>query len=109
MSDAPANVHHAALDEFKKALSGLDYPASKAAIINKARDKGGLDAEVSFVLEHIHDHAYGSFDEIAAEIRQAYERAGGLADAGPAARPAASRDDRRTIEKKAGPRGDAEG
>lgn len=95
---------HAEADEFQKALAGLDYPASQDAILQKARDKGGLDTEVIYVFEHLPVRTYESFDDIAAEIPGVYAAQGGLAGAGPAAPSVADNEDKRLIEKMADPR-----
>jgi hypothetical protein len=76
---------HAEPREFIDALEGLDWPASKAAIQRKAADKGGIDAEVNYVLAHITDRAYESFDDLQAEIEAVYASGIALPDAGPAA------------------------
>lgn len=95
---------HAEPEEFRKALYGLDFPASRAAIHRKAQDKGGLDTEVLFILERLPDREYESLDDVLTELPDVYAAEGGLAGAGPAAPTAASREDKRVIEKMADPR-----
>jgi hypothetical protein len=76
---------HAQPREFVDALEGLDFPASKAAIQNKAHDKGGIDSEVNYILGMISDRTYDSMQDLQTEIEWVYENAGGLPDAAPAA------------------------
>jgi hypothetical protein len=76
---------HADPEEFMKSLAGVDFPTSRSAILNAARDKGGFDAEVVHVLEQVADRTYEDADDLTAEVRRIYARGGGLRDAGPAA------------------------
>jgi len=77
---------HADPREFIDALEGLDWPASKAAIRNKAHDKGGIDTEVLWVLDRIGDRPYDTFEDLRREIDLVYEaEGGGLPDVAPAA------------------------
>jgi hypothetical protein len=46
------------LDDFGKALRGLDFPASRAAIVNKVKDIGGIDGHVAEVAEQMPDRTY---------------------------------------------------
>ena len=43
--------------DIQKALSGMDYPASKDDIVRHARERGGNDEVVS-ALENIEDREY---------------------------------------------------
>ncbi|MEX2225006.1 MAG: DUF2795 domain-containing protein [Dehalococcoidia bacterium] len=92
---------HAEPREFVDALEGLDFPASQAAIQNKAQDKGGIDAEVTYVLRHLPDRTYDSIDDLNAEIAQIYASGIALPDAAPAAPTAASKRDKQDIETQA--------
>src|SRR5262245_29866127 len=83
--DAPKTLRNAEPDEFRIALAGLDFPSSKPAILNKARDKGGLDREVPHVLAQVEERTYKSWDDIEAEIERIYAQGGGLPIGGPAA------------------------
>ncbi len=77
--------------EYDRALEGVDFPASRDAIVNAARDKGGLDSEVIFILGEL--PANGSYDsraDLDTAIERVYARRGGLEGDGPAA-PAAGR------------------
>ena len=77
---------HAEPREFVDALEGLDWPASKAGIRNKAHDTGGIDTEVLWVLDRIGDRPYDTLDALQAEIERVYEaEGGGLPDVAPAA------------------------
>lgn len=83
--------HNASQKDYDRALEGVDFPASRDAILGAARDKGGIDAEVPFVLGKL--PAQGSYEsraELDAAIAGVYAREGGLEGAGPAA-PAAGR------------------
>jgi hypothetical protein len=71
--------------EFEAAIAGLDYPASKDAVVRKAMDKGGLDREVPHVLGQIEGRTYESESDLLAEIERVYARGGGLWPSGPAA------------------------
>jgi len=88
---------HAQPRDFADALEGLDFPASQAAIINKAKDRGGMDAEVSVILEHLTDRTYDSMDDVAAEVEWVYAAMGlpsGDTPAAPDRRTARGREER---------------
>ena len=65
---------NAAPEEFFQALEGLDYPASKAAIVRKSRDRGGIDWEVPAALEALPDRTYESEADLFAELRALYDQ-----------------------------------
>jgi hypothetical protein len=44
--------------DFEEALKGLDFPASRAAIVNKVRDRGGIDGHVVEVAEQLPGRTY---------------------------------------------------
>jgi hypothetical protein len=46
------------LDEFERALKGLDFPASRSAIVNKVRDIGGIDGRVVETAERLPNRTY---------------------------------------------------
>src|SRR5688572_22606617 len=77
---------NAELDEYLRALEGLDYPTSRSAIINRATDNGGLDTEVLRVLQRLPDRTYSSRDQILAHVRRDDATRGAL---GPSPAPAA--------------------
>lgn len=80
-------MRNASPEEFFEALEGVDFPASKAAIVRKAMDKGGIDSEVPHVLRQIEDRAYGSMSELQQDIERIYAMGGGLPIGKPAAPP----------------------
>lgn len=90
--------------EFDEALEAVDWPASKAAITNRAADKGGLNAEVNYVLGEIEDQTYETRAELDAEISRVYAITGGLDHGGPAAAAGATPRDKDRIEAAADPR-----
>ena len=73
--------------EFERALSGVEFPASRDGIVRAAADKGGLDNEVLFILENIADRTYETISAVQAAIEDVYARTGGLDGGTPAARP----------------------
>ena len=78
--------HHASQKDYDRALEGVDFPVSRDGALNAAKDKGGLDAEVSFILGQLPaEGSYGSRAELDAAIASVYSGEGGLTDAGPAA------------------------
>jgi hypothetical protein len=95
---------HAERGEFQKALEGLDFPASRDAIVQKARDKGGLDTEVPFTLERIEPRTYESLADVEAAVDAVYAEQGGLASGGPAAPSRESERGKDAIERGADPR-----
>ncbi len=81
-----AETRHVSPQEFREALTGVDFPASRDAIIKKARDRGGQNREIFHILRHIRDRVYRSVEEVDAEIDRVYESVGGLPSAGPASK-----------------------
>ena len=61
---------NAELDEYLRALEGLDYPTSRSAILNRAADTGGLDTEVLRVFERLPDRTFRSADEVLEHVRR---------------------------------------
>jgi hypothetical protein len=49
--------------DVEKTLKGLDFPADKETILNKARENGAGDDEIS-VLEELPEKEYGDMAEI---------------------------------------------
>jgi hypothetical protein len=74
--------------DYTEALHGLDYPASLSAVHNKVHDKGGLNREVLWIVDHLPDRVYHSQDDVLAEVDRTYETIGPLAGGGLAASPA---------------------
>ncbi|HEY7801763.1 MAG TPA: DUF2795 domain-containing protein [Dehalococcoidia bacterium] len=92
-------------DEFLRALHGLEFPASRAQILNAAKDKGGLDTEVLYIFGQLPDRTYETAEELRAAVAHAYEtHHGGLAGAGPAAPSSLSNADKDLIRTTADPR-----
>lgn len=90
--------------EFIKAFVGLDFPTSKAAVMRKAHDKGGLDTEVIHVLQLIPDRTYDTPEDLNDAVMLVYDRGGALGDAGPAAPGPESDADKGLIQTAADPR-----
>ena len=70
---------HATKRDFEIALAGLDFPTSKFAILNRARDNGGIDREVCEILGRLPDRSYRSLEELKKAARAIY-----VADGAPA-------------------------
>jgi hypothetical protein len=58
--------------DYERALAGVDFPASKYAILERVRDTGGLDSEVIDMLERLPRDEYETMDELAAGLRALY-------------------------------------
>jgi hypothetical protein len=58
--------------KYDRALEGVDFPASKFAILERARGKGGLDSEVIEMLQRLPKDEYESLNELAAAVREMY-------------------------------------
>lgn len=91
--------------EYLRALEGLEFPASQPAIVRRARDTGGLDTEVMYVLERMPERTYASLEDIGEEIERVYDDVGGLPDGGPAAPSELSDGDKGLVQHVADPRG----
>jgi hypothetical protein len=46
------------LEDFERALKGLDFPASRSAIVNKVKDIGGIDGRIVETAERLPDRTY---------------------------------------------------
>lgn len=84
MRDTEPNADRA---EYIQALYGVEFPASRDRIVQAARDKGGLDTEVMYILEHLPRDSYDSMPQLEGDILRAYQATGGMGDAGVAAIP----------------------
>lgn len=93
-------------DEYMKALLGMDWPASKAGIVRKAQDTGGIDTEVIHVLGLVPDRTYETPEDLAAAVEAVYQRDGGLGDGGPAAPSEFTTPEKDLIKTMADPRKD---
>ena len=74
---------HATKRDYETAFAGLDFPTSKAAIINRARDRGGIDREVYAILSQLPDRSFKSIEELQGEIRAIYVAEGAPPDSLP--------------------------
>ncbi len=74
---------HATKQDFRKAFAGLAFPTSRDAIVNAARDRGGLDREVSRILDRLPARKYGSLEELQEMVRAIYSFSGVPEDALP--------------------------
>lgn len=93
-------------DEYMKALHGMDWPASRAGIVRKAQDTGGIDTEVIHVLALVPDRTYETPDDLTAAVEAVYEQEGGLAGGGPAAPSEFTAPEKDLIKTMADPRKD---
>ena len=74
---------HATKRDYELAFAGLDFPTSKAAVINRARDNGGVDREVYSILSQLADRSLKSLEELQREVRAIYVAEGASADSLP--------------------------
>ena len=74
---------HATKRDYQVAFAGLDFPTSRAAIINRARDNGGVDREVYAILSQLPDRPLASIDELQQAVRAIYVADGASPDALP--------------------------
>jgi hypothetical protein len=58
--------------EYDRALEGVEFPASKFEILERARDKGGLDHEVIAMLGRLPKDEYETLEALTAAIREMY-------------------------------------
>src|ERR1700674_5687004 len=58
--------------EYDRALEGVDFPASKFEILERARDKGGLDHEVIAMLERLPADEYATIAALTVAVREMY-------------------------------------
>jgi hypothetical protein len=56
--------------EIEKALRGMDFPGDKQAILDKARENGAGDGEIS-ILEGLPEMEYGNPTEITEALSEA--------------------------------------
>ena len=74
---------HATKRDYEIAFAGLDFPTSKAAIINRARDRGGIDREVYATLSQLPDRPLASMEELQEAVRAIYVTDGASPDSLP--------------------------
>jgi hypothetical protein len=58
--------------DYERALAGVDFPASKFAILERSRDRGGIDREAIEVLERLPKEEYETLDELTIAVRALY-------------------------------------
>ena len=74
---------HATKRDYEIAFAGLDFPTSRAAVINRARDNGGIDREVYAILSQLPDRSFGSVEELQQAVRAIYVADGAAPDSLP--------------------------
>ena len=74
---------HASKADYRGAFAGLVFPTSKSAVLNRARDNGGLDREVYAILAQISDRKYKTTEDLHEAIRAVYRARGVAAEALP--------------------------
>ncbi len=74
---------HAGKADFRKAFAGFHYPISRDGVWRGARDKGGLDREVSRILAQLPLGRYRSEEELLQAVRWVYVQNGVPEDAAP--------------------------
>ena len=74
---------NAAKRDYEVAFAGLDFPVSKAAVINRARDNGGLDREVYATLSQLPNQSFESMEELQRAVRAIYIAGGAASDSLP--------------------------
>ena len=69
--------------DYEVAFAGLDFPVSKAAVINRARDNGGLDREVYAILSQLPTGSHDSIEDLKQAVRAIYIADGAAPDSLP--------------------------
>ena len=69
--------------DYEVAFAGLEFPVSKAAVINRARDNGGIDREVYATLAQLPDRSLKSMDDLQQAVRAIYVASGAASDSLP--------------------------
>ena len=88
--------------EYRRAIEGVEFPASKDAVLHAAQDKGGLDTEVMYILGRLPDADYATEADLERAVEEAYAEYGGLEGAGPAAPARGQRPDPQVAESTDG-------
>lgn len=65
-------IPHATKGDYRDAFSGLFFPVSKVAVVQHARDQGGLDREVFGVVSQLPNRRYRSLEELQEAVRNVY-------------------------------------
>ena len=71
-AELPSDQPHAEPGEYEAILEALEFPASKSGILQKATDRGGLDAEVVSTLQLLTDRAYSNAADLRSAVRTVY-------------------------------------
>ena len=69
--------------DYEVAFAGLDFPASKAAVLNRARDNGGIDREVYATLSQLPNQSFASMEDLQQAVRLIYIASGAAPDSFP--------------------------
>ena len=69
--------------DYEVAFAGLEFPASKAAVINRARDNGGIDREVYATLSQLPNQSLESMEDLQQAVRAIYIARGAASDSLP--------------------------
>jgi hypothetical protein len=67
---------HASKHDWQAAFAGLQFPTSRAAIVNRASDHGGLDHEIKVIVARLPERGYESATDLQDAIRSAYQSLG---------------------------------
>ena len=63
---------HASKADYRDAFAGLVFPTSKAAVLRRARDNGGVDHEVKVIVEQLPERTYRTLEELEGAVRLVY-------------------------------------
>ncbi len=63
---------HASQRDYEVAFAGLEFPTSKAGVVNRARDNGGLDTEVFNTVARLPDQPFETIEELQQAVRDIY-------------------------------------
>ena len=69
--------------DYEAAFAGLDFPTSKAAVVNRARDNGGIDREVYATLSQLPNQSFASMEGLQQAVRSIYIADGAVSDSLP--------------------------
>ena len=69
--------------DYEVAFAGLEFPASKAAVINRARDNGGIDREVYATLSQLPNQSLESMEDLQQAVRAIYIASSAASDSLP--------------------------
>ena len=66
--------------DYEIAFVGLDFPTSKSAVINRARDNGGIESEVYAILSQLPNQSVESMEDLKQAVRAIYIAGGAAPD-----------------------------